>query len=114
MAILVRPTATSKIYNWTVTSERHAWQVEQDIVLKNNEIVLFRFFAEKASLWVCPNKSSLFIGALRLTPSQLDLFDPFKHFGTYAVRLAVSLTCPPLWMSAERLLSPRSYGTWDS
>lgn len=44
-----------------VASERHAWQVEQDIVLKNSEIILFRFFAEKASLWVCPNKSSHFV-----------------------------------------------------
>lgn len=45
-----------------VASERHAWQVEQDIVLKDSEIILFRFFAEKASLWVCPNQPSHFPG----------------------------------------------------
>ncbi|KAI5917291.1 hypothetical protein F4810DRAFT_697009 [Camillea tinctor] len=51
-------------------SERHAWQSDQDIVLQSHEAALFRTFAERAALW-------------------LDLFDPMKHFSTYATRLAL-------------------------
>ncbi|ORY54842.1 uncharacterized protein BCR38DRAFT_357512 [Pseudomassariella vexata] len=51
-------------------SERHAWQLDQDILLQSHEALLFRAFAERASLW-------------------LDLFDPHKHFSTYAIRLAL-------------------------
>ncbi|KAI1334051.1 hypothetical protein F5Y15DRAFT_315018 [Xylariaceae sp. FL0016] len=51
-------------------AERHAWQSDQDITLSSHETVLFRTFAEKAALW-------------------LDLFDPYKNFSTYAIRLAL-------------------------
>ncbi|KAI0598972.1 hypothetical protein F4775DRAFT_583428 [Biscogniauxia sp. FL1348] len=51
-------------------NERYAWQSDQDIVLQSHEAVLFRTFAERAALW-------------------LDLFDPLKHFSTYATRLAL-------------------------
>ncbi|KAH9892119.1 hypothetical protein F4778DRAFT_325881 [Xylariomycetidae sp. FL2044] len=51
-------------------TERHAWQSDQDLPLQNHEAVLFRTFAERAALW-------------------LDLFDPFAHFSTYAIRLAL-------------------------
>ncbi|KAI0474060.1 hypothetical protein GGR56DRAFT_563140 [Xylariaceae sp. FL0804] len=53
-----------------VASERHAWQSDQDITLSCHEAVLFRTFTERAALW-------------------LDLFDPYKHFSTYAIRLAL-------------------------
>lgn len=52
------------------TSERHAWQLEQNICLQDHEVKLFRTFAESASQW-------------------LDVFDPVKHFSTHATRLAV-------------------------
>jgi hypothetical protein len=52
--------------------ERHAWQLDQDICLQNEEVELFRTFAERAALW-------------------LDVFDPLKHFSTHATRLAVRL-----------------------
>ncbi|KAH6657057.1 hypothetical protein BKA67DRAFT_554111 [Truncatella angustata] len=51
-------------------SERHAWSLNRDLVLTSQEAVLFRTFAERASLW-------------------MDLFDPLKHFSTYAIRLAL-------------------------
>lgn len=47
-------------------------QSKYDIVLQNDEAILFRIFAERAALW-------------------MDLFDPLKHFSTYVIRLAVSL-----------------------
>ena len=50
--------------------EQHAWQLGQDICLRDDEVMLFRTFAERAALW-------------------LDLFDPRKHFSTHATRLAV-------------------------
>ncbi|KAI0020720.1 hypothetical protein F4780DRAFT_343561 [Xylariomycetidae sp. FL0641] len=50
--------------------ERHAWQSEYDLALQCHEAVLFRTFTERAALW-------------------LDLFDPYKHFSTYATRLAL-------------------------
>lgn len=51
--------------------EQNSWQLSQDICLQNDEVILFRTFAERAALW-------------------LDLFDPHKHFSTHATRLAVS------------------------
>lgn len=33
-------------------SERHAWSLSSDIVLSGREAILFRTFAERASLWV--------------------------------------------------------------
>lgn len=51
--------------------ERREWQLEDDICLRNEEVALFRTFTERAALW-------------------LDLFDPCRHFSTYATRLAVS------------------------
>lgn len=51
--------------------ERREWQLEEDICLRNEEVTLFRTFTERAALW-------------------LDLFDPYRHFSTYATRLAVS------------------------
>lgn len=53
-------------------SERHAWQLEQNIYLQDYEVDLFRTFAERAAQW-------------------LDVFDPLKHFSTHATRLAVRL-----------------------
>ncbi|ETS84673.1 hypothetical protein PFICI_02698 [Pestalotiopsis fici W106-1] len=50
--------------------ERHAWSLNRDIVLTSYEATLFRTFAERASLW-------------------LDIFDPRRHFSTYATRLAL-------------------------
>lgn len=55
-----------------VAAEKHAWQLEEDMSLQNDEIMLFRTFTERAALW-------------------MDLFDPLKHFATHATRLAVSL-----------------------
>lgn len=56
--------------------ERQEWQLEEDICLRDEEVTLFRTFTERAALW-------------------LDLFDPYKHFSTYATRLAVSnCDCP--------------------
>lgn len=52
------------------TAERHAWQLDHDIVLQSHEAKLFRNFCERITLW-------------------LDLFDPFRHFSTYADRLAL-------------------------
>ncbi|KAI1495519.1 hypothetical protein F5X99DRAFT_403291 [Biscogniauxia marginata] len=54
----------------TAANERNTWQSDQDIILQSHEAVLFRTFAERAALW-------------------LDLFDPLKHFSTYATRLAL-------------------------
>lgn len=74
-------------------SERHAWSLDRDIVLTNQECVLFRTFAERASLWVS-GRNSVFAN-LPITDrrrAQLDLFDPFKLFSTYATRLAVSVS----------------------
>ncbi|KAI0153698.1 putative Zn(II)2Cys6 transcription factor [Pestalotiopsis sp. NC0098] len=51
-------------------AERHAWSLNRDIVLTSYEATLFRTFAERASLW-------------------LDIFDPRRHFSTYATRLAL-------------------------
>lgn len=51
--------------------ERREWQFEEDICLRDEEVTLFRTFTERAALW-------------------LDLFDPCRHFSTYATRLAVS------------------------
>lgn len=53
--------------------ERREWQLEEDICLRDEEVTLFRTFTERAALW-------------------LDLFDPCRHFSTYATRLAVSET----------------------
>ena len=76
--------AMTTVTDYDAAAEKHSWQVdqarEQDIVLESHEAVLFRNFAERASLW-------------------LDLFDPYKHFSTYATRLAVShplYFCPAL------------------
>lgn len=52
--------------------ENYAWQLEEDVHLQDDEIVLFRSFAEHVALW-------------------MDLCDPLKHFATQATRLAVSL-----------------------
>lgn len=51
--------------------ELQAWQLDQDISLRDEQAILFRTFTEKAALL-------------------LDLFDPQKHFSTHATRLAVS------------------------
>ncbi|KAK9420792.1 hypothetical protein SUNI508_00883 [Seiridium unicorne] len=51
-------------------TERHAWSLDRNIQLTSQEAVLFRTFAERASLW-------------------LDLFDPLQRFSTYATRLAL-------------------------
>lgn len=56
-----------------VAAEKHAWQLEEDMTLQDDEIMLFRTFTERAALW-------------------MDLFDPLKHFATHATRLAVSLS----------------------
>lgn len=53
------------------TCELQAWQLNQDISLRDEEAFLFRTFTEKAALL-------------------LDLFDQQKHFSTHATRLAVS------------------------
>lgn len=53
------------------TAESHAWQLEEEISLQDDEIHLLRTFTERAALW-------------------MDLFDPLKHFATHATRLAVS------------------------
>lgn len=53
-------------------AESHAWQLEEEIPLQNDELALFRTFTERAALW-------------------MDLFDPLRHFATHATRLAVSL-----------------------
>lgn len=51
--------------------ELQAWQLDQDISLRDEEAALFRTFTEKAALL-------------------LDLFDQHRHFSTHATRLAVS------------------------
>lgn len=51
--------------------ERREWQLDEDICLRDQEVTLFRTFTERAALW-------------------LDLFDPCRHFSTYATRFAVS------------------------
>lgn len=51
--------------------ELQAWQLDQDISLRDEEAILFRTFTEKVALL-------------------LDLFDQHKHFSTHATRLAVS------------------------
>jgi hypothetical protein len=75
----------------SAATERHAWQLEHDIVLQSHEAVLFRQFAERAALWVSPARQRV-LQALSNSVSlpQLDLFDPCKYFSTYATRLAVS------------------------
>ncbi|KAI1262806.1 hypothetical protein F5Y18DRAFT_396345 [Xylariaceae sp. FL1019] len=50
--------------------ERYSWQLDHDLSLTGHEAVLFRIFAERAALW-------------------LDVFDPSRHFSTYATRLAL-------------------------
>ena len=55
----------------TSPSADYAWRELQDIVLSDQEAILFRKFTEHAALW-------------------LDLLDPERHFSTYATRLAVS------------------------
>ncbi|KAL4807943.1 hypothetical protein BDV18DRAFT_159151 [Aspergillus unguis] len=50
--------------------ERQAWQADADIVLSSHEAALFREFAERIALF-------------------LDVFDPHRHFSTYATRLAL-------------------------
>lgn len=65
----VEQNATSH-YPYT-SLERREWELEEDICLRDEEITLFRTFTERAALW-------------------LDLFDPYRHFSTYATRLAVS------------------------
>ncbi|KAI0144494.1 hypothetical protein GGR57DRAFT_332554 [Xylariaceae sp. FL1272] len=54
----------------TPAPERYSWQLDHDLSLTSNEAVLFRIFAERAALW-------------------LDIFDPSRHFSTYATRLAL-------------------------
>lgn len=51
--------------------ELQAWQISEDIPLRDEEAFLFRTFTEKAALL-------------------LDLFDQHKQFSTHATRLAVS------------------------
>ncbi|KAI1638790.1 hypothetical protein F4809DRAFT_649073 [Biscogniauxia mediterranea] len=63
-------TAAAAAAATTAANERHAWQLDHDIVLQSHEAVLYRTFAERAALW-------------------LDLFDPMRHFSTYATRLAL-------------------------
>ncbi|TLS25666.1 hypothetical protein PpBr36_07610 [Pyricularia pennisetigena] len=55
--------------DWDIP-ERYPWQEATDMELTSNEAALFRAFAERSALW-------------------LDIFDPWKHFSTYAVRLAM-------------------------
>ncbi|KAI6382748.1 hypothetical protein MCOR25_000557 [Pyricularia grisea] len=55
--------------DWDIP-DRYPWQEAIDIELTSNEAALFRAFAERSALW-------------------LDIFDPWKHFSTYAVRLAM-------------------------
>jgi hypothetical protein len=50
--------------------ERLAWQLSEDVVLSNDEAVLFRHFTDRCAKW-------------------LDLFDPQGTFSTYAIRLAL-------------------------
>lgn len=63
--------ATHTHEEFAAVSERHEWQLDEDICLQDHEANLFRTFAETAALW-------------------LDLFDTQRHFSTYATRLAVS------------------------
>ncbi|KAJ2904896.1 hypothetical protein MKZ38_006937 [Zalerion maritima] len=51
--------------------ETRRWQSDTDIELDDHESSLFRNFAERSASW------------------ELDLFDPHRHFSTFAVRLAL-------------------------
>ncbi|KAL5901267.1 hypothetical protein ACKVWC_001063 [Pyricularia oryzae] len=55
--------------DWDIP-ERYPWQEATDMELTSNEAALFRAFAERSAVW-------------------LDIFDPWRHFSTYAVRLAM-------------------------
>ncbi|KAL8404504.1 hypothetical protein RB594_009385 [Gaeumannomyces avenae] len=55
--------------DWSIP-ERYPWQEDANIELNPLETLLFRAFAERSALW-------------------MDLFDPYKHFSTYSVRLAL-------------------------
>ena len=55
--------------DWSIP-ERYPWQEDTDIELEPVETLLFRAFAERSALW-------------------MDLFDPYKHFSTYSIRLAM-------------------------
>lgn len=59
-------------HNDIASSERNAWQLDQNICLQDHEVELFRMFTDRAALW-------------------LDVFDPLRHFSTHATRLAVRL-----------------------
>ncbi|EJT75874.1 hypothetical protein GGTG_05803 [Gaeumannomyces tritici R3-111a-1] len=55
--------------DWSIP-ERYPWQEDANIELNPLETLLFRAFAERSALW-------------------MDLFDPYKHFSTCSIRLAL-------------------------
>ena len=75
------------INDQNIGNERFSWRLDQDIVLKDFEIAIFRNFINRAALW-------------------LGVFDPDMHFSTYATRLAlrnVGLMKAIIALSAQHL-----------
>ena len=76
------------------TDSGYSWQLDKDIVLKDFETLILRNFIDRAALWVsCVRRLTTSIKCSR--DWQLDVFDPYKHFSVYAIRLAVSFEVVP-------------------